>query len=170
MVLLVGNDFIPNLPHFSVKTLSKVFSNYIDVLPTLGGYINEGGELNLKRFEKFRWNLWPTLMKTISYNCLSENLSSNKDRLNLMTRLMTKLTEPNSISSQKLKIWATTTPTPTRQSSTYMERGRIHFTCSPTTRGQGWIHLKIQPQIGIKTPTPTTLTKKSSLMMVTTTR
>ena len=57
MVLLVGNDFIPNLPHFSVKTLSKVFSNYIDVLPALGGYINEGGELNLKRFEKFMESL-----------------------------------------------------------------------------------------------------------------
>ena len=52
---LVGNDFIPNLPnlHINKGALSDLYGTYKRVLPTLGGYINEGGTLNLKRFEKF---------------------------------------------------------------------------------------------------------------------
>ena len=52
---LVGNDFIPNLPNLQINkgALSDLYSTYKRVLPTLGGYINESGTLNLKRFEKF---------------------------------------------------------------------------------------------------------------------
>ena len=55
MGFLVGNDFIPNLPHFHINkgALPLLYSAYIDVLPTLSGYINENGHLNLERFEKF---------------------------------------------------------------------------------------------------------------------
>ncbi|XP_032782787.2 5'-3' exoribonuclease 1 isoform X1 [Daphnia magna] len=55
MGFLVGNDFIPNLPHFHINkgALPLLYTAYIEVLPTLDGYINENGMLNLPRFEKF---------------------------------------------------------------------------------------------------------------------
>lgn len=55
MGFLVGNDFIPNLPHFHINkgALPLLYSAYMEVLPTLDGYINENGQLNLPRFEKF---------------------------------------------------------------------------------------------------------------------
>ena len=55
MGFLVGNDFLPTLPNFHVKkrALPFLFSSYIEVLPTLDGYINENGQLHLLRFEKF---------------------------------------------------------------------------------------------------------------------
>ncbi|GIY13515.1 5'-3' exoribonuclease 1 [Caerostris darwini] len=55
MSFLVGNDFIPHLPqlHIHHDALPVLFKTYIEALPTLGGYINEGGYLNLERFEVF---------------------------------------------------------------------------------------------------------------------
>uniref|UniRef100_A0A4W3HGM6 5'-3' exoribonuclease 1 n=1 Tax=Callorhinchus milii TaxID=7868 RepID=A0A4W3HGM6_CALMI len=55
MGFLVGNDFIPHLPHLHINhdALPLLYKTYIDVLPTLGGYINEGGTLNLEHFEKY---------------------------------------------------------------------------------------------------------------------
>lgn len=55
MGFLVGNDFIPNLPHLHINkdALPILYKTYKDVLPTLDGYLHEGGYLNLKRFEKF---------------------------------------------------------------------------------------------------------------------
>ncbi|KAL3283158.1 hypothetical protein HHI36_006310 [Cryptolaemus montrouzieri] len=53
MGFLVGNDFIPNLPnlHIASGALPILYKAYMEVLPKLDGYINEGGSLNLKRFE-----------------------------------------------------------------------------------------------------------------------
>lgn len=55
MVVLVGNDVIPNLPHIcgNKSVLQDIILLYMEVLPTLDGYINENGQLNLSRFEKF---------------------------------------------------------------------------------------------------------------------
>ncbi|XP_022099990.1 5'-3' exoribonuclease 1-like [Acanthaster planci] len=55
MGYLVGNDFIPHLPdmHISHNALPMLFKAYIEILPSLGGYINEHGTLNLPRFEKY---------------------------------------------------------------------------------------------------------------------
>lgn len=55
MGFLVGNDFIPHLPnlHINREALPILYRTYMDVLPTLDGYLNYGGKLNLKRFEKF---------------------------------------------------------------------------------------------------------------------
>lgn len=55
MGFLVGNDFIPNLPnlHIANGALPLLYNTYIKVMPTMGGYINEGGSLNLARFETF---------------------------------------------------------------------------------------------------------------------
>ncbi|XP_076050626.1 5'-3' exoribonuclease 1-like isoform X2 [Oratosquilla oratoria] len=59
MGFLVGNDFIPHLPHLHINkdALPTLFTTYKEVLPTLDGYLNEGGTLNLKRFEKFMLKL-----------------------------------------------------------------------------------------------------------------
>ena len=55
MGFLVGNDFIPHLPnlHINKGALPELYDTYKSVLPTMGGYMNEGGKLNLKRFEIF---------------------------------------------------------------------------------------------------------------------
>ena len=55
MGFLVGNDFIPHLPHLHINkgALSELYNTYKNLLPSLGGYINENGTLNLKRFEMF---------------------------------------------------------------------------------------------------------------------
>ncbi|KAG8445306.1 hypothetical protein GDO86_010189 [Hymenochirus boettgeri] len=55
MGFLVGNDFIPHLPHLHINhdALPLLYKTYISVLPTLGGYINENGYLNLMHFEKY---------------------------------------------------------------------------------------------------------------------
>ncbi|XP_076757497.1 5'-3' exoribonuclease pacman isoform X2 [Xylocopa sonorina] len=55
MGFLIGNDFIPHLPnlHIMHSALSILSQEYMEVLPTLDGYINETGTLRLDRFEKF---------------------------------------------------------------------------------------------------------------------
>ncbi|XP_060690491.1 5'-3' exoribonuclease 1 isoform X2 [Hemiscyllium ocellatum] len=55
MGFLVGNDFIPHLPHLHINhdALPLLYKTYTEVLPSLGGYINEGGTLNLEHFEKY---------------------------------------------------------------------------------------------------------------------
>ncbi|XP_057713871.1 5'-3' exoribonuclease 1 [Corythoichthys intestinalis] len=55
MSFLVGNDFIPHLPHLHINhdALPLLYKTYISVLPSLGGYLNENGHLNLRNFEKY---------------------------------------------------------------------------------------------------------------------
>jgi 5'-3' exoribonuclease 1 len=54
MAFFVGNDFLPNLPnlHINEGALALMFQKYKEVLPSLGGYINEHGVINLARLEK----------------------------------------------------------------------------------------------------------------------
>ena len=51
MAFFVGNDFLPNLPnlHINEGALALMFQKYKEVLPKLGGYINEQGVINLQR-------------------------------------------------------------------------------------------------------------------------
>ncbi|RKF54038.1 5'-3' exoribonuclease 1 [Golovinomyces cichoracearum] len=51
MAFFVGNDFLPNLPnlHINEGALALMFKIYKTVLPKAGGYINEGGVINLNR-------------------------------------------------------------------------------------------------------------------------
>uniref|UniRef100_A0A6B2E5W8 5'-3' exoribonuclease 1 n=1 Tax=Phlebotomus kandelakii TaxID=1109342 RepID=A0A6B2E5W8_9DIPT len=55
MGFLVGNDFIPNLPnlHINKNALPEIYATYKNILPTLDGYLNDSGKLNLARLEKF---------------------------------------------------------------------------------------------------------------------
>uniref|UniRef100_A0A182NCW7 5'-3' exoribonuclease 1 n=1 Tax=Anopheles dirus TaxID=7168 RepID=A0A182NCW7_9DIPT len=53
LVYLVGNDFIPHLPHLHINenALPTLYAAYMDVLPQMDGYINEAGVLNLPRLQ-----------------------------------------------------------------------------------------------------------------------
>ncbi|UYV66032.1 XRN1 [Cordylochernes scorpioides] len=55
MGFLVGNDFIPNIPNFHIKhdALPLLYQAYMKVMSEFDGYMNEGGYLNLRNFEKF---------------------------------------------------------------------------------------------------------------------
>ncbi|KAL7387581.1 hypothetical protein ABVT39_025645 [Epinephelus coioides] len=55
MGFLVGNDFIPHLPHLHIShdALPLLYKTYISALPSMGGYLNENGHLNLRNFEKY---------------------------------------------------------------------------------------------------------------------
>ncbi|KAM5481394.1 exonuclease II Exo2 [Microsporum canis] len=51
MAFFVGNDFLPNLPnlHINEGALAWMFKVYKEVLPKLGGYVNEHGKINMER-------------------------------------------------------------------------------------------------------------------------
>ncbi|KAE8150189.1 XRN 5'-3' exonuclease N-terminus-domain-containing protein [Aspergillus avenaceus] len=51
MAFFVGNDFLPNLPnlHINEGALALMFKIYKEILPKMGGYINEQGVINLER-------------------------------------------------------------------------------------------------------------------------
>ncbi|KIW98615.1 uncharacterized protein Z519_00276 [Cladophialophora bantiana CBS 173.52] len=53
MAFFVGNDFLPNLPnlHINEGALALMFQKYKQILPRLGGYINEHGVINLQRLD-----------------------------------------------------------------------------------------------------------------------
>eukprot|EP00127_Corallochytrium_limacisporum_P006960 Clim_evm14s239 gene=Clim_evmTU14s239 len=55
MVCLVGNDFIPHLPHLHINegAFQYLVKTYKSVLPQMGGPMNENGTLNLRRLEMF---------------------------------------------------------------------------------------------------------------------
>lgn len=50
---LVGNDFLPQPPNIGSEQLPMLWKVYCDVLPSMGGYINSNGHLNLTRFQTF---------------------------------------------------------------------------------------------------------------------
>lgn len=55
ILMLFGNDYIPNLPNFELRfgTLPTVIDSYKETLPQLDGYINENGCLDIERFVQF---------------------------------------------------------------------------------------------------------------------
>ncbi|KAJ2078880.1 exonuclease II Exo2 [Coemansia sp. RSA 988] len=55
MSMLVGNDFLPNLPKLSISggALNFMFAAYTRIRPSLGGYLHDNGKLNLERLQAF---------------------------------------------------------------------------------------------------------------------
>ena len=55
MCMLVGNDFIPGLPHLDVAdgALNLMLRTYTELLPSLGGYLTDKASIDLPRFETF---------------------------------------------------------------------------------------------------------------------
>jgi 5'-3' exoribonuclease 1 len=51
--MLVGNDFLPALPTLDIAegALDTMFDTYKALLPTLGGFVTNAGQLNRTRFE-----------------------------------------------------------------------------------------------------------------------
>ncbi len=55
MCFLIGNDFLPNVPTVDISEggIDTLFNTYAQVVPSLGGYLTEGGRLVLKNVEAF---------------------------------------------------------------------------------------------------------------------
>ena len=55
MCMLVGNDFIPGMPHLDVAdgALNLLLRTYTDMIPSLGGYLTDKSSLHFGRFERF---------------------------------------------------------------------------------------------------------------------
>jgi len=62
LCMLVGNDFLPGLPHLDVAdgALNTMMRTYTDMLPGLGGFITDKSQVHMPRFEAF--------MRTLSSN------------------------------------------------------------------------------------------------------
>jgi hypothetical protein len=54
LAMLMGSDYLPHLPelHIHEDALDKLLEIYRNMLPTLGGYINNHGEIHFGRLEK----------------------------------------------------------------------------------------------------------------------
>jgi len=55
MCMIVGNDFIPNMPHMAIDggALNTMITAYTDLLPVMGGYLTNKNRINPRRFEMF---------------------------------------------------------------------------------------------------------------------
>ncbi len=55
MCILVGNDFLPNIPHLDIAdgAINLMVSVYKDLLPRMGGYLTDKDAIHLCRFEMF---------------------------------------------------------------------------------------------------------------------
>lgn len=53
LAFFVGNDFLPSLPGLNINegALALMFCEYKKILPQVGGYLNDGGKLNIARCE-----------------------------------------------------------------------------------------------------------------------
>ena len=59
MCMLVGNDFLPHVPHLEIDNgaLSLMLNNYIDLLPEWGGYLTDKGAIHPGRLEQFFYHV-----------------------------------------------------------------------------------------------------------------
>ncbi|CAF1231457.1 unnamed protein product [Adineta steineri] len=121
MGYLVGNDFIPHLPHVHInqEALPLLWEAYKKVLPTLEGYMNENGELNLSRFE-----IYLTELSKYDYEHFEKEGDSGKqlDRLNSRNQKKSELDKdqiPNSGFSIEIleKLMITTPINPKKESN-----------------------------------------------------
>ncbi|KAG8777800.1 hypothetical protein FRC15_011110 [Serendipita sp. 397] len=53
LAVFIGNDFLPHLPdlHIHENALEVLYEKYRETLPKAGGYLNEGGVINVQRLQ-----------------------------------------------------------------------------------------------------------------------
>lgn len=107
MAFFVGNDFLPNLPnlHINEGALALMFKTYKEVLPRVGGYINDGGVINMQRLSVLLQEL-----SNVEYRFFeSENADASwfKGKQMAKVDVMAKSKKPGKlvISSQQKDLW-----------------------------------------------------------------
>lgn len=80
MCMLVGNDFIPNLPHLDIAegAINIMFRVYKELLPTWGGYITLGHKLHHDRLESFLAKLSQSEPDYFDNRAFSDNIAAYK--------------------------------------------------------------------------------------------
>lgn len=75
--LFVGNDFLPHLPHLHINenALGLLFDAYKATLPKLDGYLNDCGQINLKRCAKVLKNVVEFERQVFESECADELMS-----------------------------------------------------------------------------------------------
>uniref|UniRef100_A0A0R3S1D6 5'-3' exoribonuclease 1 n=1 Tax=Elaeophora elaphi TaxID=1147741 RepID=A0A0R3S1D6_9BILA len=107
MGFLVGNDFIPHLPHVHIHedALPLLYATYNEVLPQLDGYINEAGVLNLKRFEVFLKNFAKNDRKNFIEQMDDETYLSSKRTSNAWRNNTSRNEQQNCFRAAFYEIW-----------------------------------------------------------------
>ncbi|CAG8792723.1 6042_t:CDS:2, partial [Dentiscutata erythropus] len=80
LVLFMGNDFIPMLPNIN-EGLDFIIPTYKEMLKESGGYINDAGNLNVRRLEKIFEKLSIREKELFNPNKLIEAESENEEFL-----------------------------------------------------------------------------------------
>jgi 5'-3' exoribonuclease 1 len=75
--LFVGNDFLPHLPHLHINenALGLLFDAYKATLPKLDGYLNDCGQIDLKRCAKVLKNIVEFERQVFESECADELMS-----------------------------------------------------------------------------------------------
>lgn len=76
MCMLVGNDFIPNLPHLDIAdgAINSMFAVYKRLVPVWGGYLTDRHRLHPDRLELFLAELSQTEMKYFHHRAHVDNV------------------------------------------------------------------------------------------------
>ena len=55
LCVLVGNDFLPHLPHLDIESgsINYMMEAYIRLMPIMGGYLTDKANIHLSRLELF---------------------------------------------------------------------------------------------------------------------
>ncbi|XP_036369646.1 5'-3' exoribonuclease 1 isoform X4 [Octopus sinensis] len=105
MSFLVGNDFIPHLPHLHIHQdgLPFLWQTYMQVLPTCDGYLTDAGSLNLERFEKYITALSKVDFEKFQETTANAKWLSAKSTRGRPTRPKEIFNEPSSSHKNKAK-------------------------------------------------------------------
>lgn len=80
MCMLVGNDFLPNLPHLDIGegAINLMFRVYKDMLPEWGGYLTQRHRLHPDRLEAFLAKIAQSEPQYFEHRAFSDNVEAYK--------------------------------------------------------------------------------------------
>lgn len=82
MCMLVGNDFLPNLPHLDIAdgAINLLFRIYKEMLPGWGGYLTQRHRLHPDRLESFLEKISQSESQYFEHRSFSDNIKEYKTR------------------------------------------------------------------------------------------